>query len=68
LVHEFVDQFVVDHPALITQVKQDSPVAVAMLVAFEALPDRVLECRMLICLAESFLVVEKRRPRDACRV
>ncbi|CAB0640123.1 hypothetical protein FRC0493_00733 [Corynebacterium diphtheriae] len=35
LVHELVDEFVVDHPALVAQVQQHSPVAVAMLVGFE---------------------------------
>ena len=35
LMHEFVDEFVVDHPALVTQVQQHPPVAVAMLVSLE---------------------------------
>lgn len=64
--HEFVDEFVVDHPPLVAQVKEHSSVAVAMLVTFEALPDRVFEHGVLIRLVEAFLVVEERRPWDTC--
>ena len=59
LAHEFVDEFVVDHPALVTQVKEYSPVAVAMLVAFEAFPDGIFKRGVLIRLAKAFLVVEE---------
>lgn len=48
LVHESVDEFVVDYPALVAQVKQYSPAAKAMLVALKALPDRVFEHGVLI--------------------
>ena len=54
LAHELVNQFVVDHPDLATQVRQDPPVAVAMFVSLETLPDRLLECRVCVRFAESF--------------
>ena len=63
LAHEFVNEFVVDHPALVAQVQQHSPIAVAMFVNLEAFPDSVLDRSVLIWLAESFLVVEECRPR-----
>lgn len=66
LTHEFVDEFVIDHPPLVTQVQQHPPVAVAMLVTFKTCPDRVFELGVLIWLAEAFLVVEERRPWDTC--
>lgn len=60
LVHELVDQLMVDHPALVTKVEQYPPVAVAVFVALETVPDRLLEPGMFIRCGESFLVVEKR--------
>lgn len=65
LAHELEDKFVVDHPALVTQIQQDPTVTVAMLITLETFPNRVFEHSMFIRLAESFLVVEECRPWDA---
>ena len=67
LVHELVDEFVVDHPALVAQVQQHSPVAVAMLVGLETFQDCLLYRSMFIRLIESLLMVEECRPRHICR-
>ena len=52
--HELVDKFVVDHPALVTQVEQYPPVAVAVFVALKTVPDRLFELGMFIRCGESF--------------
>ena len=58
----------VDHPALVTQVEQYPPVAVAVFVALKTVPDRLFELGMFIRCGESFLVVEECRACHAGRI
>ena len=62
LVHEFVYQLVIDHPAFVTQIPPHATVPVTVLVGLEAVPNRGFQDCVFIRTRKTFLVIEKRRP------